>query len=547
MNTHKIKPLAGLLALCLALLLSLSACAEFKPAVNTPGGSADNTETSDGTETGGEDETIPEGAFTVTLSYNGAPYVPSGDTPIYAQWTDGFSVHKAPIDGKGQAVIEGLDGDYRVTLSAIPAGYAYDPTAYIATNDRSSVVIELYRLVETTRGGGTDLYNDPIHINETGVYAATLDLSKGVPEELFFRFSPTKSGTYSVESWVDTMANEVNPIAHDYGANVFFMQVPPTVYDGGGEEASYTKNFKFDVKIADEQISSGGGQVAFTFGITGTSKSELYPVTVYFVVKLDGEFSIHHVKAPIIVPQELEDWSFDLEGTTYVYAETEKTVGDVTGYVFDGDRYKYWSRDEGGDGFYHVYDMAAYPTTNGYGPILFADIGTTTRFLGPPDQRVAFTQVEAAGNKALTVNGTENYKLFIEGYNALATDPNPHDNPGDSEPYFCTSICPCRLNGTNESWEIAGVVGSCTEACQNCHPDCRRCPAEAMGAKGYGNYGRAPVTKELQEFLQKFSISQRLFMDGDGWVEDSGIFASEDDQWLFACGYYEKMAENPEA
>lgn len=538
MSVRKMRSFVCLMALCLAVLFSLSACAEFKPAVSSPGDGSGTGENVDGTDTGGEDETVSEGAFTVTLSYNGTTYIPMGDTPIYAQWTDGYSVHKAPFDSRGRAVIDGLDGDYRVTLSAVPQGYAYDPTAYIATNDHAHVVVELYRLVETNLGGGTDPFTDPIRINQTGVYAVTIDAPKGVPEEFFFRFSPTESGTYSVESWADTAANVENPIAHYYGASSAFIQNPPTVYDGGGEESSYTKNFEFEVHIADEQISTSGGQVVFNFGITGTQKSNMYPLTVYFVIKLDGEFSLNHVKAPIIVPREIEDWSFDHEGKTYVYAETQETVDGVTGYVFDGSRYRYWSREEGGDGFYHVYDMEAYPETSGYGPILFADIGHVSRFLGSPEQRVAFTQIEAAGNNALTVNGTENYKLFIEGYRALATDPNPHDNPGDSEPYFCSSLCPCRLSGTNESWAIAGVEGSCTEGCTNCHPDCRRCPAEAMGVEGYGAYDRAPVTKELQKFLQKYSVSQRLFRDGDGWVEQSKIFASEDDQWLFACGYY---------
>lgn len=48
------------------------------------------------------------------------------------------------------------------------------------------------------------------------------------------------------------------------------------------------------------------------------------------------------------------------------------------------------------------------------------------------------------------------------------------------------------------------------------------------------------VTMELKEFLQKFSVSQRLFMDGNGFVEQAGVYAIEDDQWLFACGYYKE-------
>ena len=87
----------------------------------------------------------------------------------------------------------------------------------------------------------------------------------------------------------------------------------------------------------------------------------------------------------------------------------------------------------------------------------------------------SLNMIESHGNKNLTVeNGTENYKQFIEIDYTLA----------------------CNSDGV-------------------CY-----------------------VTMELKEFLQKFSVSQRLFMDGNGFVESSGVYAIEEDQWLFACGYY---------
>ncbi len=89
-------------------------------------------------------------------------------------------------------------------------------------------------------------------------------------------------------------------------------------------------------------------------------------------------------------------------------------------------------------------------------------------------------KVETHGNKALTVsNGTENYKQFIEISYAAA----------------------CNSDGV-------------------CY-----------------------VTKELKDFLQKYSNSQALFFDGIGVCEyKSGVYASEEDQWLFACGYYDENA-----
>lgn len=89
----------------------------------------------------------------------------------------------------------------------------------------------------------------------------------------------------------------------------------------------------------------------------------------------------------------------------------------------------------------------------------------------------ALSLIESHGNKNLTVsNGTENYKQFIE-----------------------------------------------IDYAATCNSD-----------------GVCYVTMELKEFLQKFSVSQRLFFDGNGFVETTGVYAIEEDQWLFACGYYEK-------
>ena len=52
--------------------------------------------------------------------------------------------------------------------------------------------------------------------------------------------------------------------------------------------------------------------------------------------------------------------------------------------------------------------------------------------------------------------------------------------------------------------------------------------------------GVAPVTPELAECLQKLAIRHGYFADGEGHVDGrNNIYAYEDSQWLFACGYYE--------
>jgi hypothetical protein len=206
--------------------------------------------------------------------------------------------------------------------------------------------------------------------------------------------------------------------------------------------------------------------------------------------------------------------------------------------VFDSKNYKLWPLSEGGDNYYHLFDEAKYPETHGYGPVLYAYVSEPCRFMD-----ASFTTVEMRGNKDLTVsNGTENYKLFIEGFGGLIVDP-----PGDNGPYFCVTNCPCRENNRCESAQLGFANGACSESCEECHVDCRHCPTEAFGMSGYGNYcnsdGVTAVTEELKQFLQKYSVNQLLFFDGNGFVETNpsvSVYAAEDDQWLFACGYYKE-------
>ena len=100
-------------------------------------------------------------------------------------------------------------------------------------------------------------------------------------------------------------------------------------------------------------------------------------------------------------------------------------------------------------------------------------------------------------------NGTEDYKFFVESYE--------------------------KAQSMSQS-----VLGGGIE-----------CPEELEGLLGYASVvnsdGAVPVTEEVRQFLQKYSVGQVLFMDGDGWAEtgDNPYESTEKDQWLFACGYYE--------
>jgi hypothetical protein len=440
---------------------------------------------------------------------------------IDVYWNDGYDIYVAPVDENGVARIDGLDGDYRVTLSAPPHGYAYDPNSYEATNFNRNIVLDLYDL-NTVSGGGTDLYGC-YALATTGIYSVKINK----PGELvYFEFAPQLNGTYTVESWASVTEDEVNPIAVAYYGTSSYKHSPYTV-DEVSTVGSFTRNFLHTVKIADQNISGGGSQT-FTFALSAQTKSGVYPVTFTFAIKRDGGFDMDSTVLTMIpVKADLSHFDFDafnaMAGGTIVGAETlyrDKDGNEKEGaYIFDERNYRIWEIADGGDGVYHVYDGEKYASTGGYGPVLVAYITEPCRFVD-----TAFTLIESFGNKALTVNGTENYKQFIEGWEALA-----------SGGFYCLTDCPCH--------PADEVNRACVPDCPTCDPRCTPCPEEMMGKDGYAAWcnadGVVPVTKELAEFLQKFSVSQRYFADGDGWAERKGIHAYEESQWLFACGYYQ--------
>ena len=114
----------------LSLTLLLGGCGEFNPAVLPSGRPSDGTETAPPVVTD-EEGNVDENPFTVTLTVDGQVYIPSEEQPISVQWNDGYSIHTAPIGSDGVARVGGLDGDYRIRLTAIPEGYAYNPNVYL--------------------------------------------------------------------------------------------------------------------------------------------------------------------------------------------------------------------------------------------------------------------------------------------------------------------------------------------------------------------------------------------------------------------------------
>lgn len=526
-----LKRLLSLLLIALTLF-SLTACeGEYQFGISTNTSASTNTDTNTNVDDEGyvppTMNNDPTDDFVVTLKADGISYSPRMD--MYAYWSDGFSIHTAKFDKNGVARIDGLDGDYKVTLSEVPNEYTYNPNGNVATNDKRSIEVNLYTL-NRLAGGGTGLY-DCYSFSKTGVYCATIT---DPSDAIYFQYAPDGMGTYSIESWVDVTADNINPYVDVYIGSTAWKAYERTI-DDGGPIGSYTINFVHEVSIAKENISAGGGQAVYTFVIKAESKNNKYPISITFAVKRDGDFELPSYginamgsasKGMITPTYDFTDYDVnDHEyGSDYKLVMPEYQYSGST-YVFDESRYKLWKKSDGGDDFYHVYDELKYADTDGYGPILYAYITVKNRFIDK-----AFTQVEYDNKGDIVNNVLGAYKHLIEGVTKT----------GKQGGYYCVGTCLCHTNST-EIW-------ACTSDCTTCSMQCSPCKEELLEFEGYQAYvnsqGMVPVTKDIKNFLLAYCQKQTFFYDGKGTLENQRIDgkyfqAVGDSGWLFGCAYYE--------
>lgn len=494
----------------LVLIFSMAACGEFH------GGSIGTRPNPTVNE---NPPVIDEETFTVTLKMNGQPYSP--EIEMYAQWTDGYSYYTAKFDENGVAAISGLDGEYTVTLSAVPLDHTYDTNGFEVSNDNRQIEINLYRIYRGTGPGTGPYYPDVYEMSEPGVYEIEIE---GPDDVVWCRYMPKVNGIYNIESWASIAEDNINPSVDVYFGTTAFITFDRTVDEGGRESSTgFTKNFQFQRDVVPEEIGN-----VFVFAISATAKDGKYPITIPVVVERLSDKMIRYPRDTAIVTEVIRR----APNGVGQYINAEVPIGSGR-YLLDQTMFKLWPVDEGGDGYYHLYDPEKYPQYGGYGPTLYADIKTPNRNLAATEM-VGDTQVAinmqlntieylGSGNKMLTVGyngGFKDYKHFIEGFLPLA-------NGG----FYCVNSCPCER-----------PYQACPADCPTCDPLCTNCPEGLYGAPGYADGcnsdGRYPVTEELKEFLQLFAISQSLFRDGMGGAEMQGVDSDELSQWLFACGYY---------
>ena len=383
------KALLVFVSLITALLLV--GCGSFIPP--SAGGS--------GSSSSGGGTTYDERSFVVILTCDGAPYSP--EIEMAAQWSGAEGIYSAAFDKNGVAVMEGLDGEYHVTLSAVPEGYTYDCNGYVADIHRKHIEIELLRIIPTT-GTGAGLYQSDgcIRLTKLGTYRTTLNSSRQV---VYYEYKPTSQGKYSVTSWVDATENQINPVMDYHRGTVGFKSVAPSeVYNDGGASSTYTKNFRFIIEAAADMVSGGTQGSVWTFGVHADAvRGREYPVTVDFTIKFEGDYSRDEENyTPAYATGNLQ--KIKPAGTfRYNYKDSARLL-DESRFALNPD-----------DGYYH---LVSNPDK-----ILFAVLNKDCEVFAPTESGQGFMDVLIYGR--LFFNG-KNYMPFIDAYSAHCNTDGAH-------------------------------------------------------------------------------------------------------------------------
>lgn len=510
-----IRKIKSFLFVILALIIAVcfAGCGEYvygvnapsnNPSTSNPGGNRPGVDPEDPdppvkpnpNPKPGEDEEPEIRVFTVTLVKEGITY--TNTDGIKAQWVNRFGVYSAEFV-KGVATIEGLDGEYHVTLSSLPQEkgkeYTYDCNGYIANNTKKDIKIELLEILNASGG-----MNGWTELKKLGTYRTTIRTKS---YESLYYYYPNDPGWYSITSWVDTTENKINPKVNIYNGNAFsgFKVLDRTV-DSGGSSSTYTKNFRFEVKLSSDEI--GNNQI---FGVMADSAGG-YPVTVDFTVKYEGEYIRQDDGDPVYAEGPFYTGAKPSGTFDYIYKDNPKGFDSHHNPIYNQDETNVKLKETGdGAGYYHLYDEEKYADNGGWGPMLFAKITKDTE---------VFWTIDDGGTH---VDGGFNW-------NWVASDDGKIS---------------CIIDGYNYAYMISNTN------------------VDGVKRYGYAQYcnvdGVHPVTEELKKFLQGYAVREWLFDDGEGMAEDSDLNtvrndngavlkpgiclqSSENNQWLFACGYY---------
>lgn len=502
--------------------------------------------------------------FSTTLTYNGDIF-PGIDDDIKAVWQNKNEYYEAAFDENGIASVTGLSGEYYVSLTKCPKNYTYDPNAIIVNNENPTSDIKLYKLNKPSSGKGKDLFNNVYKINnfepkyegQTIVFETTISSAS---EVVYYEFEPKVAGTYKIESMVSIFDNTINPKALKYYEGPQSTAYLDQEVDSGGSllDGGYTKNFSFEVNFAESHINSTAGSNVAKFGIKAEISDLIeYPVTISYKMVYCGGYTLTKVNRVIKYAEEIYykrdangNYIYDNEGNHILnYVKVE----DPNDYVVD---IKY---DEAHNStFYNQLIDSSYVYD-----------GVNNRYLKRRFELIDGNYVQSPTGKyilestMLEVQKTSSYqelgnysKLIISNGSLILSEDFLYYNEDDGYYYYVEDgqeyrLC-VNLTGTSLFFDTSLVHfedegGSLFSTIATNEYD------EDTGLRIIENYkyfldaeyapicnsdGLCYVNKELKEFLDKVSNAGNFFFDGNGWCENTGVYATEESQWLFACGFY---------
>lgn len=333
------KILLAVLALITAVLFA--GCGVYTPPTGSNRPSSGNGSGDNG---GGGNPSEGENGFAFTVTLKNAPAEMPED--IEAVWTGNNEVFSSKFT-QGVAKAEGLNGEYHVTLSRLPEGYTYDCNGYEADNDNRDIQIELLEIIPlkeyirlAPNGESTITWYT---ISQYGTYRATIK-SAADGDAVGFMFEPKENGSFSITSWCDVTANQINPVLRIYGGTKVFCHFTQEITDGGSS-GTYTKNFRYSADFGDENL--GAVQL---FTVKASVNGIDYPVNVDFTLKRESDFELedtrgepYYATGPFYSGASSGSWR-------YIYEDNTSVSGGVTYYVQDEDKVVFNTTDK----FYHV-------------------------------------------------------------------------------------------------------------------------------------------------------------------------------------------------
>lgn len=420
-----------------------------------------------------EDPTTPETHYTATVFYKNKLFDP-GDDEITVVWK-GDDVIREPLGDDGTADAGELDGDYGVYLEGLPDKYTYNPNDYTATAENHKVTILLIDIKTPERGDGKGLYLDSgcYSVKYDGTYRAKIAADG---EYLYYEYTPTAAGFYSIVSWVNVYVDEVSPLLRVYSGSSAYKFNPKDLNGGGFTlPGGFTKNFRYECKIDKSEVGA-----AFTFAVSAMGKNADYPLNVDFAITYEGEYISSNSDIRTIRAKEAAVKAANKKpGETFVFADLGTKTFNNANYKFNEDT-----------GFYHYYGAEYADDSYGYGvnygPILCCAI---TKQI----ESFTLTTLYYANSVGLGMNILRLYNVWIEEEKKYAVF---------DYTYFIRE----------DYYKVCNNDGVC--------------------------YVTKELKDFLQKFAENQSLWTDGAGVSAGTPEANGYNANQDALWLFACGIY---------